>query len=121
MTSEKNVLKESMRLQLEQNHKRFISDTLGEKHPLAALQQVKVTRSIIDQELQQNKVLVADLAKILTGKRSEIRKQTAVLRELGHAGVDEVMDSLTELKDAVEDIKETVASTASILCPSDSE
>ncbi|AFK83933.1 B96 [miniopterid betaherpesvirus 1] len=117
MTSDKDMLKEAMKLKLAQKHQEFVSDKLGEDHPLTAVEQVRVARVASDANLSSTRALSVDLAKLLLRQRAEIKKQTAELRGLSAIGVDEVVDSLTELKDAVEDVKETVLSSLRDICP----
>lgn len=119
MTSDKILLKEAMRSKLDRGHGRFVDSKLGNDHPLSGLNQIRATRSQIDLEIQKNRVLACSLSDVLRTHSREVREQSSAIKELERLDVDRMVDSLAELKDNVEEVKDTIMCSISSLCQSD--
>ncbi|AAK57139.1 T96 [Tupaiid betaherpesvirus 1] len=108
MTSEKKLLKENMRAVLEQRHTKFLATALGAEHPATSLQQVRTAKALVARELECTRVDTASLLELTLTEAKEIRRQTQVVRELQRLRLDDVVDSLTELRDSVQELREDV-------------
>lgn len=117
MTSEKDLLKDAMRLKLEQKHKRFVSEKLGEEHPLSSLQEIKVLDAVAEKERRTNRTVSVNLAALIARQKRELKKQTEAVRGLEKLDLDSVTESIIELKDALEDVRANLASSIAALDP----
>lgn len=106
MTSSKDVLKDALCAELEQKHHRFVRDKLGSRHPLVRQQEIRSAKASIRRDLRENDRLIRDLGDVVRSHQSEIKRQALSLRKLN---VDEISDSLSELKDAVAEVREVFA------------
>lgn len=114
MTSNKNLLKETLRSRLERGHQKFIEEKLGEGHPLHSAQQVRAANSVIRRDLLANKSLTSSLSQIIVDQRREAGAQAVCARDLGRLDYDQLTESLSGLKDAIDDAKVSLLESAAV-------
>ncbi|AEV80946.1 tegument protein UL14 [Saimiriine betaherpesvirus 4] len=122
MTStNKELLKEAMRTQLEKTHHQFLKRAYGEKHHLTHHQVLRVMRAALQQEQRRDALAVQEISACLLRDQPRVQQELGKAKELQRLQVDERLDSLTELKDTVEDSYSALVDSVSTVCEIDLE
>lgn len=110
MTESKNgVLKDVLRVELENEQKRFFVQAFGSDHPLVKMQKIKAADARTRLIIRENRRTAQDIAKAISARKSEIGDLTSRGRITKE--VDMIVDAVAEMKDEVDDFREAFTSS----------
>lgn len=104
-----DLLKDAMRVELENEQKKFIIQTFGSEHPLARMQQVRIADARTRLVIRETRRTAQDVANAISARKSEIgdlASRSRITKE-----VDILVDSIAEIKDEVNDFREAFTSS----------
>ncbi|AAM00734.1 tegument protein UL14 [Panine betaherpesvirus 2] len=118
MTSaNKQLLKEVMRLDLERQQHQFLRRAYGSRHRLTSHQALSVMRTAVREQTHYSRLTVQRVgAHLLGDERQELQRELARAKQLQRLDVDGALDSLTELKDTVDDVNCAFVDSVSSTC-----
>ncbi|AEV80791.1 tegument protein UL14 [Aotine betaherpesvirus 1] len=122
MTStDKELLKEAMKAELEKRQHQFLRRSYGEQHHLTHHQALKVMSAAAGAEHRRGALVVREISNSLLRQRQRLQQDLARARELQNSQVDAALDCLTEFKDAVDDSYSAFVDSVSSTCSVDLE
>ncbi|QQL09902.1 Ba131 [Baboon cytomegalovirus] len=121
MTSaNKDLLKAVMRLELEKKQNLFLRRAYGAQHRVTKHHHLKVMQTAAREQTKYSQVAVTQVAANVVRERESLKKELQRARALQKAtDADELLDSLMELKDTVEDVCDTFVDSVSNTCEVD--
>ncbi|AKI10159.1 tegument protein UL14 [Human betaherpesvirus 5] len=122
MTSvNKQLLKDVMRVDLERQQHQFLRRTYGPQHRLTTQQALTVMRVAAWEQTRYSQRTTQCVAAHLLEQRAAVQQELQRARQLQSGNVDDALDSLTELKDTVDDVRATLVDSVSATCDLDLE
>ncbi|QQL11499.1 Rh131 [macacine betaherpesvirus 3] len=121
MTSaNKNLLKEAMRLSLEKQQNQFLRRVYGARHRVTSHHSLQLMRVAAREQTRYSQVVVGQVTDNVVRDREDLKRELQRARVLQKAAdVDNALDSLIELKDTVEDVRDSFVDSVASTCEVD--
>ncbi|QQL10243.1 Ja131 [Japanese cytomegalovirus] len=118
MTSaNKNLLKEAMRLSLEKQQNQFLRRVYGAQHRVTSHHSLQLMRVAAREQTRYSQAVVGQVTENVVRDREELKRELQRARVLQKAAdVDNALDSLIELKDTVEDVRDSFVDSVASTC-----
>ncbi|AEQ32216.1 tegument protein UL96 [Cynomolgus macaque cytomegalovirus strain Ottawa] len=121
MTSaNKNLLKEAMRLSLEKQQNQFLRRVYGPRHRVTSHHSLQLMRVAAREQTRYSQAVVGQVTENVVRDREDLKRELQRARVLQKAAdVDNALDSLIELKDTVEDVRDSFVDSVASTCEVD--
>ncbi|AAZ80637.1 rhUL96 [macacine betaherpesvirus 3] len=121
MTSaNKNLLKEAMRLSLEKQQNQFLRRVYGARHRVTSHHSLQLMRVAAREQTRYSQAVVGQVTDNVVRDREDLKRELQRARVLQKAAdVDNALDSLIELKDTVEDVRDSFVDSVASTCEVD--
>lgn len=106
---ESYLLRDAMRLELENRHKDFVVQAFGARHPIARIQDIRTADAKSRLIIRESRRTTTDVASAILARKADIDGLT--LRGRVGKSVDEFVDTVAEIKDDTEDLREVFTSS----------
>ncbi|QQL10065.1 Cy131 [Cynomolgus cytomegalovirus] len=121
MTSaNKNLLREAMRLSLEKQQNQFLRRVYGPRHRVTSHHSLQLMRVAAREQTRYSQAVVGQVTENVVRDREDLKRELQRARVLQKAAdVDNALDSLIELKDTVEDVRNSFVDSVASTCEVD--